>query len=158
MLLSMITCIFFLYAKTSDGKNRIERAKGGDRYASMSFKNAIKGKNNCFMLSCVLTVLQIQIPIRKKLLFTAPSTGDSPVIWCSWCHELFMSRHEQFMNSSAMFYNGVHELFSLNVHKQFQEQFMIFLWKNHNHEMFLKRTRNISWTLDELFMNIAHFK
>ena len=54
---------------------RIEKAEGVDRYASMSFKNATRGKNRSALLSCVPTVFQIQIHIRKKLLFTTSSTG-----------------------------------------------------------------------------------
>ena len=50
----------------------IEKAEDVDRYASMSFKNATRGY---VALSCVLTMLQIQIHIRKKLLLlTTPST------------------------------------------------------------------------------------
>ena len=39
----------------------IKKAEGVDRYASMSFQNATRGKNSFLVLSCVLTVLQIQI-------------------------------------------------------------------------------------------------
>ena len=46
-----------------------EKAEGGDRYASMSFKNAASGKKSYVVLSCVLTVLQIQIYIRTNYFY-----------------------------------------------------------------------------------------
>ena len=53
----------------------IEKAEGLDRYASMSFKNDTRGKNSSVVLSCVLTVLQIQVHIRKKLLLQHHQQG-----------------------------------------------------------------------------------
>ena len=53
----------------------IEKAEVGvDRYASMSFENATRGKNSSVVLSCVLTVLQIQIHIRKKYFYNTINT------------------------------------------------------------------------------------
>ena len=49
------------------GEN-IEKAEGVDRYASMSFKNATRGKHSYVVLYFVLTVLPVQIHIIKKLL------------------------------------------------------------------------------------------
>ena len=47
----------------------IEKAEGVDRYASMSFKNTTKGINTSVVLSCVLTVFQVQIHIRKNYFY-----------------------------------------------------------------------------------------
>ena len=50
------------------GEN-IEKAEGVDRYASMSFKNATRGKHSYVVLSFVLTVLQVQIHIIKNYFY-----------------------------------------------------------------------------------------
>ena len=70
-------CFYFhlsIVKQTMEAAESIEKTEGGDRYASMSFKNATSGKNSSVLLSCVLTVLEIQIHIRRTT-FTTPSTG-----------------------------------------------------------------------------------
>ena len=57
----------------------------------MSFKNATRGKQLFFMLSCVLTVLQIQIHIRKILLLQHHQQG---VLGTSPCNTLQQCRYE----------------------------------------------------------------
>ena len=64
-----------LIIETMEAGESIVKAEGLDSYASISFKNATRGKNKCLLLLFVLSVLQIQISIREKLFPTTPSAG-----------------------------------------------------------------------------------
>ena len=83
----MYTCIVFLYVTSGidmqciyvhlsivkqimEAGESIEKTEGVDRYAAMSFaKNTTSEKNSSFVVSCVLTVLQIQIHIRTNYFY-----------------------------------------------------------------------------------------